>query len=311
MTGIYFADEPLRSSPRKREPRAKLCWLHDLNLDPRFAGMNGRCKFAVHSRGHQPGWIERRARSNRGNSGAERRGRKARRGSPASRAQALRRDPPAAALGLAVFRLAEFLQPHPPHRLPQSHRPGRAGHRRALSLAIPRRPDRRARAEPAGAERDHRRRHRRLGDGGKRRRHHRSRAAAGIAGRRKLRAVRRCAIRHRIPDQSGTRGAGAAPPGVADQDARAHLRPRRRADPRQPQSLRPRRRAALRPAAAERREARPDGARLHRHAPLVRARRPAALQGTRAGERQGLSGSRSRRSTACTPAWCGSTTAAR
>ena len=58
-----------------------------------------------------------------------------------------------------------------------------------------------------------------------------------------------------FPDQSRARGAGAAPPGLADQDARAHLRPRRRADPRQPQSLRPRRRAALRPAAAGRGEA--------------------------------------------------------
>ena len=72
------------------------------------------------------------------------------------------------------------------------------------------------------------------------------------------------AVRHRLPDQSRARRAGAAPPGVADQDARAHLRSRRRADPRQPQSLRPRRRAALRPAAAERRAARPARARLHR-----------------------------------------------
>ena len=210
-----------------------------------------------------------------------------------------------------VLRHAELLQPHPPHRLPQSRRPGRAGHRRALSLAIPRRPDRRARAEPAGAERDHRRRDRRLRHGRNRLHHHRSRPAAGIAGRRKLRPVRRRALRHRIPDQSGARRAGAAPAGLADQDARAHLRPRRRADPRQPQSLRPRRRAALRPAAAERGKARPHGARLHRHAPLVRARRSSALQRARPGERQGLSGSRRRRSTACMPAWCASTTAAR
>ena len=51
-----------------------------------------------------------------------------------------------------------------------------------------------------------------------------------------------------FPDQSGTGRAGAAPPGLADQYARAHLRPRRRPHPRQPQSLR---RAALRPAAAD------------------------------------------------------------
>ena len=78
-----------------------------------------------------------------------------------------------------------------------------------------------------------------------------------------------------FPDQSRARRAGAAPPDLPDQDARAHLRPRRRADPRQPQSLRPRRRAALRPAAAGRGEAGRDGARLHRHAALVRPRRSA------------------------------------
>ena len=64
-------------------------------------------------------------------------------------------------------------------------------HRRPLPHAIPRRPDRRARAKLAGARRDHRRRDRRLGHGGKRRSHHRSRAAARIAGRRKLRAAGR------------------------------------------------------------------------------------------------------------------------
>ena len=51
----------------------------------------------------------------------------------------------------------------------------------------------------------------------------------------------------RIPDQSGTRRAAAAPPGAADAHAGAHLRPRRRAAARHAQSLRPRRRAALRP----------------------------------------------------------------
>ena len=86
--------------------------------------------------------------------------------------------------------------------------------------------------------------------------HHRSRPAARIAARRELRPDRRRAHRPRIPDQSRARRAGAAPPDLADQDARAHLRPRRRADPRQPQSLQPRRRAALRPAAARREEAR-------------------------------------------------------
>ncbi len=64
----------------------------------------------------------------------------------------------------------------------------------------------------------------------------------------------------------------AAPSRFADQDARAHLRPRRCAHSRQPQSLRPRRRAALRSAAAQRGEAGPDGTRVHRAAPLVRTR---------------------------------------
>ena len=84
--------------------------------------------------------------------------------------------------------------------------------------------------------------------------HHRvrSRPAARTAGRRKLRAVGRNAVGARVLDQSGAGRAGAAPAGVADQDPRPHLRPRRRAGARQPQSLR-RRRAALRPAAAERR----------------------------------------------------------
>ncbi len=124
-----------------------------------------------------------------------------------------------------------------------------------VSVAIPRRPDRRARAEPAGAERDHRRRDRRLRDGRKRRRHHRPGSPARIAGRRELRAGR-FPLRPRIPDQSRTRRAGAAPPGIADQDPRAHLRSRGRAHSRQPQSLRPRRRAALRPAVADRRNSR-------------------------------------------------------
>jgi len=38
-----------------------------------------------------------------------------------------------------------------------------------------------------------------------------------LAGRPELRAVRRGAIRHRIPDQPGACGAVAAPAGVADQ----------------------------------------------------------------------------------------------
>ena len=66
------------------------------------------------------------------------------------------------ALGLAILRFAKLLEPHPPHRFPQSRRPGRAGHRRALSLAVPRRPDRCAGAKPAGAGRDHCRRDRRV-----------------------------------------------------------------------------------------------------------------------------------------------------
>ena len=64
------------------------------------------------------------------------------------------------------------------------------------------------------------------------------------------------ALGHRIPDQSGTRRAPIAPAGLADQDARADLRPRRRSHSRQPQPLWPRRRAALRSSAAERGETR-------------------------------------------------------
>ena len=42
-------------------------------------------------------------------------------------------------------------------------------------------------------------------------------------------------FRARFSDQSGARRAGAAHADLADQDPRPHLRPRRRADPRQPQ----------------------------------------------------------------------------
>ncbi len=59
-----------------------------------------------------------------------------------------------------------------------------------------------------------------------------------------------------ILDQSRARRAGAAPPDLADQDARAHLRPQRLSDPRQPQPLHSRRGAALRSAAADRRPSR-------------------------------------------------------
>ena len=126
-----------------------------------------------------------------------------------------------------------------------------------------------------------------------------------------LRAAGGRAVRRRIPDQSRARGAGAAPSRLADQDARAHLRPRRRLDPRQPQSLRPRRRAALRPAAAQCRETRPDRARLHRACAAGSA--AAISRSTRSSGRRTARAIRksTRRSTGCTPAWCGSTAAAR
>ncbi len=165
----------------------------------------------------------------------------------------------------AVLCRAELVEPDAPHCRSQRHRPCRALDRHHFSLAVPRRPDRRAHPEPAGAGRDHRRRHRLVGD--RRNRfldHARSRQAAQSASGRKLRSERRRALRHRLPDQSGTRRADPAAAGVADQDARAHLRPRRRAARRQPQSVRPRRRAALRSAAADRGKAGLLQARLHR-----------------------------------------------
>ena len=64
----------------------------------------------------------------------------------------------------AVLHRAKLLEPHPPHRLAQRRRTARAVDRHHLSVAIPRRPDRRARAKPLGAGPDHRRRDRRLGD---------------------------------------------------------------------------------------------------------------------------------------------------
>ena len=209
-----------------------------------------------------------------------------------------------------VLLRAQLLQPDPPHRFAESRRPGRAGGEHSLSLAIPRRPDRRARAKPAGAGRDHRRRDRGLRHGRDQHHHHRSRPAARSEARRNLRRAGRI-FGAGFSDQSGARRAGAAAADFADQDPRPHLRPRRRADPRQPQSLRPRRRAAFRTAAAVRREAGHRRTHDDRDPHLAQSRRPSALPRTRAGERQRLSGSRASRSTARRAAWCASTTAAR
>ena len=87
-------------------------------------------------------------------------------------------------------------------------------------------------AEPAGAGRDHRRRHRRLRHSGNHFHHHRSRAAARIAGRRKLRALGRSALWHRISHLT-QRVAPVLRRLVSPTKtrARAHLRPGRRAHP--------------------------------------------------------------------------------
>ena len=194
-----------------------------------------------------------------------------------------------AAARLAILHHAKLFEPHPPHRRSQRHRPGRALHRHHFSLAVPRRADRRAHPEPSGAGPDHRRRDRVFGDGRNRFLDHaRSRQAAKPAAGPKLRPERRRALRHRFPDQSGAGGADLAAAGFADQDARAHLRPRRRAAGRQPQSVRPRRRAALRSAAADRGKAGLLRARLHRRADVARPRRSAALSRARPRRRQGL-----------------------
>ena len=172
---------------------------------------------------------------------------------------------------LALPGRAGLVEPHAAYRRAQRRRPARAGAEHSLPVAVPREPDRRARAEPAGAGRDHRGRDRRLGHGRDRHDHHRSGQAARTADRRELRPDRRVAFGAGIPDQSGTRRAAAAPPGAADAHAGAHLRPRRRAAARYPQPLRPRRRAALRPDPGGR-PAEPDGARLDRDQELVRTR---------------------------------------
>ena len=64
----------------------------------------------------------------------------------------------AAAAAAARGAVASFVVADPPHRRSQSRRPCRAARRLPLSQPVPRRPDRRARAEPADAGRDHRRR---------------------------------------------------------------------------------------------------------------------------------------------------------
>jgi DNA-binding winged helix-turn-helix (wHTH) protein len=76
---------------------------------------------------------------------------------------------------------ARALEPDAAHRLPQRRRPARARGRHPLPVAVPRRPDRRAGAEPARPGRDHRRRDRRLRHRRDRRHHHRSRPAARTA----------------------------------------------------------------------------------------------------------------------------------
>jgi two-component system sensor histidine kinase ChvG len=68
-----------------------------------------------------------------------------------------------------------------------------------LPVAVPREPDRRTRAEPAGPGRDHRGRDRGLGHGRDRHDHHRSGQAARAADRRELRPDRRVAFGARIP----------------------------------------------------------------------------------------------------------------
>ena len=215
-----------------------------------------------------------------------------------------------AAPGRAILLRALLLQPHAPHRLAQSGGPRRPGGEHSLSLAVPRRPDRRARAEPAGAGRNHRRRDCRLRHRRNQHHHHRSGPPARPQARRKLRRAGRI-LRPGFSDQSGARRAGAAAADLADQDPRAHLWRRRRHDPRQPQPLRPRRRAALRTAAAFDGEA---GLRRARHdldPHLAQPRRPAALSRTRPGERQGLPGNRAGARRRQRAAWCASTTAAR
>ena len=176
-----------------------------------------------------------------------------------------------------VFLRALLLQPHPPHRLAESRGPDRAGGEHSLSLAIPRRPDRCPRRKPAVDRRGDRARDRRDRHHRKPRAHHRPGPPARPQARRKLRAVRRRLVGAGFLDQSGTHRAGAARPGLADQDARPHLRSRRRADPRQPQPVRPRRRHALRTGAALDRKARHCRANHDRDPHLAQPRRPAAL----------------------------------
>ena len=61
---------------------------------------------------------------------------------------------------LAILHHPKLLQPHPPHRVSQRRRPGRAFDRHHFSFAVPRRPDRRAHSKPFGAGTNHRRRDR-------------------------------------------------------------------------------------------------------------------------------------------------------
>ena len=209
-----------------------------------------------------------------------------------------RRTPMAALAVRALGRGWRFLvaqslvEPDAAHRSAQHRRAARAGHQHPLSVAIPRRPDRRARAEPAGAGRDHRRRDRGLGDGRDR---HASRSiptscSSCRPARATARSTRRCpALEFPInPERVAPLLRRLVPPTrtqarIYDREGALLL------DTRNLYGRGDVLRFDLDPG---RRPAEPHGARLDRDQELVRPRQPAALSRSRSGERQGLSGSR-------------------
>ena len=187
-------------------------------------------------------------------------------------------------------------QPDPAHRLPQRRGPARAGHRHSLSLAVPRRPDRRAGAEPRRAGRDHRQRHRRVRDRRQLQRLHRSATACSNCSRAKATDPATKAS----PAWNSRSIRSAIAPAlrrlISPTKTRARIYDRNGyPDPRQPQPLHPRRSAALRPAAADRRSGAASSGATGMQLRIWLGRGDLPLyRELGAGGRQGLSGGRRR-----------------
>ncbi len=209
------------------------CYVADAR-DPGFTANRGRTKRSNGYRRGQAPWRGRRRRRGgaapaifrpapiwRRPAGARTRFACARRRSP------WQAEGRSAARLLARRGVAPRLAPYPADHPAQFRRPVRAADRISLSQPVPRRPDRRPHPELADAKRNHRRRHRLLGDGGYRGHYDRPGKAAETRTGPILRRRPGIAAGPRILDQSRPGRPAASPPRLADTHARPHLRSRR------------------------------------------------------------------------------------